>query len=1133
MTSLDRNLRRDLENAVKKARRVAEAGARDAINQLAVGHHEPWPTLSPEQRKLRNRLRAHGRQLGDRLDERKGTQSIERLTSECAYEHWHRLLFARFLAENDLLVEPESGMALSLDECRELAREHGRDWLVLASDFAQRMLPQVFRIGDPLLDVSLPPEKRQELESIVEAQPRAVFTASDSLGWCYQFWQSELRDEVNDAGNKIGAEELPAVTQLFTEDYMVDFLLDNTLGAWYASKVIAANPSIAEAAQSEDELRQVVALPGCGWEYLRLERSHDGKWTAAAGAFGGWPKSARSLRCIDPCMGSGHFVVAMFERLVALRIAEEGLDESAAVATVIRDNLFGLELDARCTQIGAFNLALAAWRRVGHCALPVMNLACSGLVPNTREADWLAIAGDNQRLQSGMDRLYRSFQKAAVLGSLINPRVTESDLIEAAFHELQPLLESALAREAKSDAAYEMAVTARGLARAAEILVGQFTLVATNVPYLGRGKQDDVLLDFCEQHYSRAKADLATCFVERCVQFCASNGTTALVTPQNWWFLGSYREVRANLLARQCLDIAATLGEEAWQSFGDRGPSAVLMVVTNTPPTPETRMAAIHASPRSTIAEKMAELKSGELRRVLQAQQLKSKDHLITVTEPVSGTLLGSFATCVQGVGSTDLPRFIQFFWEHAAVSVDWDFYQKAPTGEDFSNLCGILFWQQGRGDLAKIGTARKGLSAYQKRGVAVAVTRHLTVSHFLGNRFDCTLAVILPKRDEHARAIAAFLFSPEFREQVRKVDQAVSVTESSFVKVPFDLERWQRIAEEKFPHGLPAPFSSDPTQWLFNGHPAGSDQPLHVAVARLLGYRWPRQTGWSFPDCPSLPPDELNGIADEDGIVCLPAVKGEAGAAERLREVLAAAYAKDWGASKLDALLTQAGAYGRSLDEWLRDMFFEQHCEIFKQRPFIWHVWDGQRNGFSALVNAHALCHPNGRGRRVLERLIYTYLGEWLDRQRGDQKAGIEGADSRVAASEHLKRELEKILEGQPPYDIFARWKPLYEQPIGWEPDPNDGIRVNIRPFMTARPLGARGKNACILRVSPKIKWEKNGGKEPLRPKADYPWFWGWEGHPNDFLGGAEFDGNRWNDLHYSRSVKLAARERAKGGRS
>ena len=153
------------------------------------------------------------------------------------------------------------------------------------------------------------------------------------------------------------------------------------------------------------------------------------------------------------------------------------MDEQTAVAVVIRDNLFGLEIDPRCTQIGAFNLALAAWRRVGHRPLPAMNLDCSGLAPNSREADWLKIADDNQKHQRGMARLYQLFQQAAMLGSLVNPRAGEGDLLVAAFHELQPLLEKVLAQEAKDDA-HEMAVTARDLAKAAEILTSQFTLVA-------------------------------------------------------------------------------------------------------------------------------------------------------------------------------------------------------------------------------------------------------------------------------------------------------------------------------------------------------------------------------------------------------------------------------------------------------------------------------------------------------------------------------------------------------------------------------------------------------------------------------------------------------------------------------
>ena len=95
MQGLTRELRRSLENTVRQARRIAEAGARKVIEQLAVHHHEPWASMTLMQRELRNALRAHGRQLGDRRDERRGVQAIDRLMTECDYKHWHRMLFAR------------------------------------------------------------------------------------------------------------------------------------------------------------------------------------------------------------------------------------------------------------------------------------------------------------------------------------------------------------------------------------------------------------------------------------------------------------------------------------------------------------------------------------------------------------------------------------------------------------------------------------------------------------------------------------------------------------------------------------------------------------------------------------------------------------------------------------------------------------------------------------------------------------------------------------------------------------------------------------------------------------------------------------------------------------------------------
>ena len=513
--------------------------------------HEPEPFghMSDMQCTLRRSLRAQARQLGDvEIQTRRGAYEIEHLVGKIAYDQWHRLLFARFLLENNLLISPEHQVSVSLDDCEELAPSLGlRDAWAVAARFASRELPQIFRADDSAGAVDLPVEDRNPLIQLVTGLPAEVFTASDSLGWCYQFWQEERKDEVNAAGNKIGADELPAVTQLFTEDYMVDFLLDNTLGAWHAGRVLATKLTLAETAQSEEELRSAVALPGCPWKYLRFIKAEDGRWRPAGGTFDGWPKRAKELTCLDPCMGSGHFVVAMFVRLVAFRQNEENLDEVEAALAVIRDNLFGLEIDPRCTQIAAFNLALAAWRRIGHCALPPMNLACSGLAPNAKKEDWLRLAGDNERLRNGMERLYYLFKDAPVLGSLINPQLSAEDMFVADYHELQPLLERALAQETKDDTTHEMAVAARGLAKAAEILASQFTLAATNVPYLGRLKQNELLREYCERVHPDSKADLATCFVERCSFFCITDGSSALVTPQNWLFLG--------LLSRICGEI--------------------------------------------------------------------------------------------------------------------------------------------------------------------------------------------------------------------------------------------------------------------------------------------------------------------------------------------------------------------------------------------------------------------------------------------------------------------------------------------------------------------------------------------------------------------------------------------------
>ena len=338
----------------------------------------------------------------------------------------------------------------------------------------------------------------------------------------------------------------------------------------------------------------------------------------------------------------------------------------------------------------------------------------------------------------------------------------------------------------------------------------------------------------------------------------------------------------------------------------------------------------------------------------------------------------------------------------------------------------------------------------------------------------------------------------------MRQIDQSLKVTNATLVKVPFDLDHWQKVAAEKYPNGLPEPYSDDPTQWIFHGHPAQSDAPLQVAVARLLGHRWPAELDpemelsadarkWTAR-C-----DELLSYSDSDGIVCIPPVRGEQPAGDRLLNLLAAAYGHDWSTDKLSELLKQADHTGKTFETWLRDRFFMQHCRLFHHRPFIWHIWDGLYDGFAALVNYHKL------DSKLLGTLIYTYLGDWINRLKHDRDHSVESAEEKLAAAMNLKKKLELILKGEAPHDIFVRWKSIEKQTLGWDPDINDGARLNIRPFMTIGDV--RKKGAGVLREKPNIKWTKDRGKDV----ESSPWY-------------HRFNGDRVNDHHLTLEEKRVA---------
>jgi hypothetical protein len=695
----------------------------------------------------------------------------------------------------------------------------------------------------------------------------------------------------------------------------------------------------------------------------------------------------------------------------------------------------------------------------------------------------------------------------------------KNDLATPSFGELKDLLQRALARETLPkpsglEEVWDLALSARGLLDAARLLAGQYHLVITNVPYKKLNELCDELRAFCDSNYSNVKGDLANVFLERCLELSLAGnlGVVQIVMPQNWLFLTTYKKQRKNLLKHVSWNLLARLGPGAFETISGEVVNVILLTQTHAHAPTNFMLQGLDASKPRTAREKADALRNGELVALSQEKQAANPDGIVTLGDVVGATLFSAYAGCYQGTSTGDNPRFVKFFWESSETERGHYFQGPSERTSLFGGRRSVVDWEALQ---SFEGAALRGESAWGQEGVAIGQMTSLPATLYSGTLFSNSTPVIIPKSLEHLPAIWCFCTSADFLEGLRAINQKLSVDNGYVGKIDFDLDLWEKVARERYPNGLPKPFSNDPSQWVFHGHPQHSADPMQVAVARLVGYAWPAE----IDDKMDLSDESYDWIArskalaphaDKDGIVCIPPVGSEPSASDRLLNLLAGAYGADWSNDVLAQLLAAADHAGKSLETWLRDKFFTQHCALFGNRPFVWHIWDGLRDGFAALVNYHKLDY------KTLETLIYTYLGDWISRQKRDGDTGVDGAQERLAAAEGLKKRLELILAGEAPYDIFVRWKPLDQQPIGWHPDLNDGVRLNNRPFLSVPDVGKRG--AGVLRDKPNIKWDKDRGSDV--PSA--PWY-----DLGPQYGGKV--GDRINGHHLTLAEKRAAQVKCK----
>ena len=263
-----------------------------------------------------------------------------------------------------------------------------------------------------------------------------------------------------------------------------------------------------------------------------------------------------------------------------------------------------------------------------------------------------------------------------------------------------------------------------------------------------------------------------------------------------------------------------------------------------------------------TSAEKAAGLLTSEIKSVEQAKQLENPDARVALEESENIPLLEHYVYSYKGIMTGDDPKYKRAIWELSTLSDGFRSFQSSVETARLFGGAESVVWYEAMTNPLQPGVYLRAADAIGKSGVMVSQMSSLPAARYLGEPFDTNAGAIIPKEHGNFPAIWCFCSSPEYNEAVRQIDQSLKVTNATLVKVPFDFEYWTKVAIEKYPNGLPKPYSDDPTQWIFHGHPCGSvvwdeekkrlevastlrtdSTVLQVAVARLLGYRWPAES--------------------------------------------------------------------------------------------------------------------------------------------------------------------------------------------------------------------------------------------------------------------------------------------------
>lgn len=511
------------------------------------------------------------------------TAAYQTVVDKVAYTWFNRLIAVRYMEVNDLLpsrtrvlssadgrAEPQI-VTSPFDAVLDYTPAEQQQIVTLKNDnkldevFRLLFLKQCAALGDclprlfeqvddymPLLLALSFTDKDGVVCHLVNDIPESDWLEEDNkggavqiVGWLYQYYNTEPKEQVfaNLKKNiKISAENIPAATQLFTPDWIVRYMVENSLGRLWSEGHPDFDKSEWKYAPQEPQVAQQLAELRKGYAALTPE----------------------DIKCIDPCMGSGHILAYLFDVLMQI-YRSAGYTDRDAAASIVEHNLYGLDIDDRAAQMAYFVVMMKGC----HYDSRFLRRHLNPHVYAIQESGELTTdaLGRLGKQESTARALLDGFKNAKEYGSILQPKVTlaELDALQEQLREVDGA--SDMGSLTDQLVAGQIVNVLYPLIEQARMLVQKYDVVVTNPPYMGGSGMNARLSDYVKKYYPDSKSDLFAVFIERCAQMDKRGGYQAMITQHAWMFLSSFEKLREKMMLTETINMAH-LGARAFEEIG-------------------------------------------------------------------------------------------------------------------------------------------------------------------------------------------------------------------------------------------------------------------------------------------------------------------------------------------------------------------------------------------------------------------------------------------------------------------------------------------------------------------------------------------------------------------------------------